>query len=311
MLLTTSEIKESDWQALRDVKQERGLKISVGLPARNESATVGRVLETVLACQMLVDEVMVFDSGSEDNTVAICRSYGLDVVADSDTATELAIPLARGKGWNLWSSIYHLTGDIVIWLDADIENIDRGFILGLVAPFLRHSQLKFVKGYYSRPKGGARVTELMARPLLNVFFPEAAGFVQPLAGEYAATRSFLEKAIFFSGYSIEVALLVQAVMDLSGSAVVQSCLGERIHSHQDIPALGRMSACILNTVLYFAERYGRLLLHVETPEYMTVFNAVSGNDAVFKPTVASVRDHILPTMASLDQYHARHQTVTG
>lgn len=292
----------ADISKLLLAKQARQVTISLALPTKNEETTVGKIIECALSCQPLVDEIKVFDSGSTDNTVGVCSDLGVEVVRDEDTARSLSIPLVRGKGWNLWSSVYHTTGDIVAWIDTDIENIHPRFILGIVAPFLTDHETIFTKGYYRRPKGDARVTEILARPFLNMLFPEAADFIQPLAGEYAGTRKFLERATFYSGYSVEVAMLLQAVMEYGSEHITQVFLDQRIHPLQDVPSLGRMAGSILYTLLHMAQHYKRLTLNADVGQQVKVFNAIIGNDQEISSEAVHVADTPLPRIIDLPNY---------
>jgi glucosyl-3-phosphoglycerate synthase len=155
-----------------------------------------------------------------------------------------------GKGEALWKGLAACSGDLVVFLDADLVDFDPTFVLGLLGPLLREPDVSFVKGMYDRPlrlageaspTGGGRVTELVARPLLNAFWPQLAGVVQPLAGEYAARRTVLEQVPFAGGYGVEVGLLVDLVELLGLDGMAQVDLGRRVHRHQDDGALGRMA----------------------------------------------------------------------
>jgi len=291
-----------DMGTLISLKQQRGVTISLALPVRNEEATVGRVIECARSCQPLVDEIIVLDSGSTDNTLAVCSQYDIKVIHDEDSSRIMSVPLARGKGWNLWSSLYFTSGDIIAWIDTDIENIHPRFILGIVAPFLCDQELVFTKGYYKRPKGDARVTEILARPFLNMLFPEAADFIQPLAGEYAGTRKFLEKAVFYSGYSVEVAILLQAVLEYGPDKIAQVFLDRRVHPLQDVPSLGRMAGNILYTLLHLAEHYERLSLKVDVGQTVKVFNATIGSEKGITSNTIDIADTPLPRMLDLSTY---------
>lgn len=295
----------ADMEQLLLLKQQKGITISLALPAKNEEATVGRVIECALSCQPLIDEIKVFDSGSTDNTAKVCSSFNVDVIKDEHVSEELSVPLVRGKGWNLWSSVYFTKGDVVAWIDTDIENIHPRFILGIVAPFLMDPEVIFTKGYYRRPKGDARVTEILARPFINMLFPEAADFIQPLAGEYAGTRAFLEQATFYSGYSVEVAILLQAVLEYGPEYITQVFLDQRIHPLQDVPSLGKMAGNILHTLLYMAQRYERLTLNVDPGQQVQVFNAVIGGGDEITSSLIDVADTILPRMIDLPSYQQR------
>jgi glucosyl-3-phosphoglycerate synthase len=237
-------------------KQASGSTVSVVLPALNEEATVGAIVDALRADLVekhaLVDELIVIDSGSSDRTTEVARGAGATVVHRDAILPRL--PAVRGKGEVLWRSLLVGTGDLVVFVDADLERFRPEIVVGLLAPLLADDSVELVKGLYDRPlaagqsvlpAGGGRVTELVARPLLNLHWPELAGVVQPLAGEYAARRSLLEQLPFPCGYGVEIALLIDT-LTLSGlDAIAQVDLGTRHHRHQDDAALGRMAAQVL------------------------------------------------------------------
>ncbi len=241
-------------------KERNGLRISVVLPASNEEPTVGEIVRRVRRSLMgkhpLVDELVVIDSDSADATATVARAAGASVISVHD----VLVSHGRwpGKGDALWKSLFVTTGDIVVFLDADLIDFDPSFVTGLVGPLLTDPDVGYVKGLYDRPlqtlhgmvpDGGGRVTELIARPLLNAVWPQLAGFVQPLSGEYAGRRRLLEAVPFASGYGVEIGLLID-LLDLAGlDALAQIDLGVRRHSHQAEPALGRMAGQILQTAL--------------------------------------------------------------
>jgi glucosyl-3-phosphoglycerate synthase len=254
-----------DLDALLRAKRRGQHRVSVVLPARDEEATVGRLVgdlhEHWVRRTPLVDELLVVDSDSTDATAAVARAAGADVVATGDV---LPCHGSRpGKGEALWKSLAATTGDLVVFLDADLLGDVPHFVPGLLAPLLTDPQVDYVKGCYTRPlevdgssvpAGGGRVTELTARPLLNALWPELAGFVQPLGGEYAGRRSALERVPFVSGYGVEVGLLVD-LLELCGLAgLAQVDLGVRRHTPQDQEALGRMAGQVVSTVLARAGR---------------------------------------------------------
>jgi glucosyl-3-phosphoglycerate synthase len=237
-------------------KQARGLGISVCLPARNEEATVGHIVATIRRTLMelvpLVDEVVVIDDRSTDATAEAAawegaRVFGVDEVLPG-------APRGSGKGNALWTSLYAAEGDLVCWLDADVRNFGSHFVTGLLAPLVNDPDVAFVKGYYRRPlhaepTGGGRVTELMARPLLSVLFPELTGFIQPLGGEYAGRRDVLEAVPFVEGWGVEIGLLVDIVRQFGLGAVAQVDLGVREHRNRPLDELGAQATAILATAL--------------------------------------------------------------
>ncbi|NEK84233.1 glucosyl-3-phosphoglycerate synthase [Blastococcus saxobsidens] len=257
---TATSLADLDPVGLLRAKRRGGHRVSVVLPARNEEATVGRLVATVREHWMgrtpLVDELLVIDSDSTDATAAVARAAGADVVATTDVLPEHGT--RRGKGEALWKALAATTGDLVVFLDADLLGDVTHYVPGLLAPLLTDPQVRYVKGCYTRPlevegtvvpAGGGRVTELTARPLLNALWPELAGVVQPLGGEYAGRRSALEQVPFVSAYGVEVGLLVD-LLALGGlSSLAQVDLGVRRHTSQPVEALGEMAGQVLATVL--------------------------------------------------------------
>ncbi|WP_017238237.1 glucosyl-3-phosphoglycerate synthase [Streptomyces sp. SS] len=239
----------------RILAAKRNTKVSVVLPALNEEATVGDIVAVIRRELMseavpLVDELVVIDSGSTDRTAEVAAAAGARVVARD--AILPRIPAVPGKGEVLWRSLMVTTGDVVCFIDADLRDFSADFVSGIVGPLLTDPDVDFVKAMYDRPFGdtpgqGGRVTELVARPLLNLHWPQLAGFVQPLGGEYAARRSLLERLPFPVGYGVELGLLVDALHTVGLDALAQVDVGVRKHRHQDGQALGRMAAAIYRT----------------------------------------------------------------
>jgi len=262
----------ADVNALLALKQAQGVTISIGLPALNEEETIGKVIETLKTTLMdevpLVDEIVLIDSNSTDRTVEIAESFGIPVYKHPDILPEVGS--YRGKGEALWKSLHVLKGDIIVWVDTDITNIHPLFVYGLLGPLLRNPQVQYVKGFYQRPIkvgekvesfGGGRVTELVARPLLNLFYPELSGVIQPLSGEYAGRRAALEQVPFFSGYGVETALLIDMLDRFGLEAIAQTDLEVRIHYNQPLVDLSKMSFAILQVFISRLEnRYGVELL---------------------------------------------------
>ena len=253
--------RASDWSADLLGAHKAGTTVSVVLPALNEAATVGHLVNTIRRDLVdvplpLVDELVVLDSGSTDATAEVARAAGATVVHRDDVLPHL--PSVPGKGEALWRALAATSGDIVVFVDADLLAFESTFVSGLLGPLLTDDTVQLVKATYDRPLadgarvhpgGGGRVTELVARPLLNLHWPELAGFVQPLAGEYAARRSLLEQLPFPTGYGVEIGLLIDALQRVGLDAMAQVDLGERRHRHHDDQRLGRMAAEIWQTVL--------------------------------------------------------------
>lgn len=252
-------------------KRATGSRVSVVLPARDEEATVGTVAATFVRelghRHGLVDEVVVVDADSTDRTAEVARAAGARVVSQRQVLPEAGHEL--GKGEALWKGLAATDGDLVVFVDADIVDVDTRFVTGLLGPLLTDPAIDYVKATYDRPldvggqlrpTGGGRVTELLARPLLDAFWPELAWLAQPLSGEYAGRRGLLESLPFVRGYGVEVALLVDIVAAHGAEVIAQVDLGRRVHVHQELPALGRMAAEILHVTLDRLSRQGRLVL---------------------------------------------------
>lgn len=281
--------------------------VSVVLPALDEEATVGDIVAAIRRDLMapaapLVDELVVVDSGSTDGTAKAAAGAGARVVCRDDILPRL--PARPGKGEVLWRSLLATRGEIVCFVDADLRAFDSSFVSGIVGPLLTDPGVDLVKAMYDRPletggavvpAGGGRVTELVARPLLNLHWPRLAGFVQPLGGEYAARRSLLERLPFPVGYGVELAMLVDALELVGLDALAQVDVGVRHHRHQDGQALGRMAAAIYRTaqVRLAPGHTGRALL--------TQFER---GDAGFVPSTHPVDAEERPPMLGIPEYLA-------
>lgn len=303
-----------DTRALLGAKRRGGHRVSVVLPARNEAATVGTLVRELATHWMtgvpLVDELLVLDSDSTDDTASVARAAGADVVATADV-----LPLHGshpGKGEALWKSLAATTGDLMVFLDADLLGDVTHYVPGLLAQLLEDPRVGYVKGAYtrpltlageSRPTGGGRVTELTARPLINALWPELAGVVQPLGGEYAGRRSVLEQVPFVSGYGVDIALLID-LLGLCGLAgMAQVDLGTRAHSHQTDEALGAMAGQIVSTVL--ARAGGRL------PAPGALLTQFAHDGAGFVPTSIPVAVDERPPMITIAEYADRWSAGVG
>ncbi len=244
--------------ALADVvaaKAATDTSVSVCIPARDEAATVGAVVEaihrTLVVDHPLVDEIVVVDDHSTDATAELAAAAGARVV---DAATVLADHgEGHGKGEALWKSLHQSTGDLVVWVDGDIVDFDPAFVVGMAGPLLTDESIDFVKGHYHRPEhdgvGGGRVTELLARPLLSLYFPELAEVAQPLAGEYAGRRTLLEQLPFVVGYGVDVALLIDAVRCVGIERIAQVDLGVRHHRNRPLDDLGPQALAVGQAIL--------------------------------------------------------------
>jgi glucosyl-3-phosphoglycerate synthase len=285
-------------------KRASGTSVSVVLPALNEEETVGEIVAEIRRALMtervpLVDELVVIDSGSTDRTAEVARAAGARVVHRD--AILPRIPAVPGKGEVLWRSLLVTGGDIVCFVDADLKEFSADFVSGIVGPLLTDPGVDFVKAMYDRPLGsaagqGGRVTELVARPVLNLHWPLLAGFVQPLGGEYAARRSLLERLPFPVGYGVELGLLVDALHTVGLDALGQVDVGVRKHRHQDGQALGRMAAAIYRTAQLRLAR-GHLVRPV-----LTQFER---GEQGFEPRTHDVDTEERPPMTEIAEYAER------
>lgn len=240
-------------------------RISVVIPAKQVADTIEAVVSECVALREVgaIDEVVVIDADSTDGTGQLAAAAGAVVNDESELMPSFGEVL--GKGDAMWRSLSATTGDLVVFVDGDTEGFDRQFIVGLVGPLLADERLQLVKGAFSRPyvsgsmrveDAGGRVNELMARPLLNMFFPELAALRQPLAGEFAARRSALESLPFCTGYGTEIQLLVDTYKEFGLDAIAQCDLGERINRHQPLAALGPMAFAVARALLSRVDRLG-------------------------------------------------------
>lgn len=231
-------------------------RISVCIPARNEEATVGTIVGAIhehLASngRSIVDEILVIDDRSEDDTAAIARAAGATVVQVSDILPESGP--GRGKGNVLWKSVAACTGDLIVWIDADLTSFTPACVTGLVGPMLADPSIAMVKGFYERPEiggtGGGRTTELMARPLFATLFPHLTPIRQPLGGEYAARRDILERVPFSMGYGVETGLLIDIAALVGLDRLAQVDLGVRVHRNRPLDELSAQAMEILHVAL--------------------------------------------------------------
>jgi glucosyl-3-phosphoglycerate synthase len=264
----------ADLGRLLDLKEKQGLTISAILPTLNESATIGPIVRRARTELMekvpFLDELLVIDSDSEDDTREIAEAEGARVVRHPDVLSRYGS--YRGKGEALWKSLYETSGDLVVWSDTDIQDWHPRFLYGTVGPLLAEPRIGYVKAFYQRPiveggqlkeGGGGRVTELVARPLINLFFPELSGYIQPLSGEYAGRREHLERIPFFTGYAVEIGHLIDLVDRLGLNGLGQVDLDIRIHRNQELEGLSRMSFVILQAVMKRLEERRRARLFAE------------------------------------------------
>lgn len=305
----------SDLSYLMELKNKQGSTISLALPSLNEEGTVGKIISSVKNALMddvpLLDEIILMDSNSTDKTREIAEDLGIPVYIHQNLLPELGA--RAGKGEALWKSVLVTKGDIIAWIDTDIINIHPRFVYGIIGPLLLNRELQLVKGYYRRPLrvgekiqagGGGRVTELTARPLINLFYPELSGVIQPLSGEYAGRREALEKAIFFSGYGVETGLLIDVFENFGLRTLAQVDLLERIHKNQELVALSKMSFAIIQTILRKLEmRFERAFIE----DVNKSMKLIQSNRGGYFLEVEEIAELERPPMIDIPEYIRKHK----
>lgn len=279
-----------------------GTSVSVVIPAKSLATTIGGVVAPCVELRErgIVDEVIVIDAAvSGDGSAAAAEHAGATVFQEDALLPQLGPAL--GKGDALWRSLTAATGDVIVFVDGDTQGFDAGFVRGLAGPLLEDDGLRLVKGAYRRPftgdnglrvaDGGGRVSELAARPLLNIFFPELAALQQPLAGEFAARRETLEQMPFATGYGCEIQLLIDYYRRFGLDAIAQCDLGERVNPHQPLHDLGAMAHTVMRVLL---SRAGHLELDGE--QYAEFLNYAEGEPRL-RPAPLAER----PPLASLSE----------
>jgi glucosyl-3-phosphoglycerate synthase len=248
----------------------------------------------------------LIDSNSTDRTREVAADLGVPVFIHQQILPQYGV--RQGKGEALWKSLFVTHGDIVLWIDTDIVNIHPRFVYGLIGPLLFRPDLMFVKGFYLRPMrvgdtiqagGGGRVTELTARPLLNLFYPALSGLVQPLSGEYGGRRAALEQLPFSSGYGVEIGLLIDILQEYGLGAIGQVDLVQRIHHNQPLVALSKMSFAIIQTVFRRLDARDGLQRLANVNRSMKLIRHEASR---FFLEVAEIAERERPPMATLPEY---------
>lgn len=305
-----------DLRELVEAKERAGLTISLCIPTLNEEKTIGKEVvifrSELMQRYPLIDEIAVIDSGSTDKTLEIAANFGADTYLSGDILPDL--DQKRGKGENLWKAIYQLTGDIIVYIDADIKNIHPRFVYGLVGPLIQREEIKYVKAFYDRPlafsqgirpSGGGRVTEILIRPLFSLFFPELTAIIQPLSGEYAVRREVLERIPFPIGYGVETSHLIDVYTLYDLNAFAQTDLDQRVHRNQPTRSLGKMAFGILQTFLSRAEKLGVV---GELPDMSTVLRQFQVQDETFETVEYAIVEEERPPMETIPAYRTKFPT---
>jgi nucleotide-binding universal stress UspA family protein len=307
-----------DLGRLTALKEKQGVTVSLVLPTLNEAETIGPIVRrSIREMQQrypLLDEILVIDSASTDDTRKVAEDEGARVVQHPDVLTRYGS--FHGKGEALWKSLFETSGDIVVWADTDVRNWHHRMVYGTLGPLLVEPRLQYVKGYYQRPivqegvlkeGGGGRVTELVARPLINLFFPELSGLIQPLAGEYAGRRSLLEQLPFFTGYAVEIGHLIDAVDRAGLDGLGQVDLERRVHRNQELEGLSRMSFVILQAVMKRLEERRRVRLFAELGSTMKLPRSGRGRLSL---DVHELADYERPPMIRIPEYLEKRRAET-
>jgi len=301
------------------LKEKQGLTISAILPTLNESKTIGPIVRDARRELMerfpLIDELLVIDSDSDDDTREIAESEGARVVIHSQVLPRYGS--YRGKGEALWKSLYETSGDLIAWSDTDIVDWHPRFLYGTLGPLLLEPRIGYVKAYYQRPiveggvlkeGGGGRVTELVARPLINLFFPELSGYIQPLSGEYAGRREHLEQIPFFTGYAVEIGHLIDLAERIDLTGLGQVDLEVRVHRNQELEGLSKMSFVILQAVMKRLEERRRARLFAELGSSIKLPRSGPNRLSL---EVIDLADQERPPMIRIPEYAERRAAVAG
>lgn len=304
----------TDISRLVEEKKKKNISISLCLPTLNEEKTIAKEIvimkSELMTRHPLLDEIVVIDSGSKDNTLEIAKSFGADVYEASSILPNLE--KFKGKGENLWKALYVTKGDIIVYIDADIKNIHHRFVYGLIAPLLLFDRIKYTKAFYDRPiaigkskirpTGGGRVTELVIRPLFSLFFPELTQILQPLSGEYAGFREIFEKIPFPIGYGVETSMILDICEKWGLDVISQVDLERRIHRNQDTKALGKMAFVILKTFFNRIEKLELIDLKKDIFSEMIQYNLVKNK---IKPDKLKIEGFERPPMETIPEYREK------
>jgi len=309
----------ADLRRLVQLKEKQGVTVSLVLPTLNEEETVGAIVRKAVREMIgrvpLLDEILVIDSASTDRTREIAEAEGAKVIQHPDVLSRYGS--FKGKGEALWKSLFATSGDIIVWADTDVRNWHHRMVYGTLGPLLHEPRLQYVKGYYQRPivqegilkeGGGGRVTELVARPLINLFYPELSGMIQPLAGEYAGRRTLLEAIPFFTGYAVEIGHLIDAAERVGIEGLGQVDLERRIHRNQELEGLSRMSFVILQAVMKRLEERRKARLFAELGSTMKLPRSGRGRLSL---EVIELADQERPPMIRIPEYLERRRSAIG
>ncbi len=295
-------------------KHKKKITISLCLPTLNEEKTIGKeivIMKSELMTRYpLLDEIVVIDSGSTDDTVKIAESFDAKVYRADDILPNHE--KFKGKGENLWKGLYICEGDIIIYLDADIKNIHHRFAYGLLGPLLLNDGIKYTKAFYDRPiaigkskvrpTGGGRVTELVIRPMFSLFFPELTQILQPLSGEYAGYREIFERIPFPIGYGVETSMILDICEQWGLDVIAQVDLEKRVHRNQDTKALGRMSFVVIKTFLNRLQKLGIVEFKKDIFDQIIQYQLVKNE---LQPDILKMAGVERPPICELAEYQSK------
>jgi len=298
------------------VDSKKNQKITLAIPTLNEQKTIGKIIKKLKPLSdkyNLLDEIIVVDSGSTDNTRQEAVQAGAKFYLSENHLKEQGIH--RGKGENLWTSLYVSQGDIIAWIDADIKNIHPRFVYGILGPLLMNENISYSKSFYERPldisledgkkinarTGGGRVTEIGVKPDINWLFPNLVGFIQPLSGEYAGKRELLEQIPFFSGYAVEIGHLIDIDDRFGLETMAQVDLIKREHRNQDLDKLGKMAYGIKKAMIMKAEEQGKIVNKIGSNGLRRPTDNL-GTYTIFEESIENV---LRPPMIKLPEYRRK------
>jgi glucosyl-3-phosphoglycerate synthase len=292
----------SDVKKLARRKRELDLTVSLILPGRNVADTIGGIVEEVRTLNEeapLVEQVLVVDADSVDGTAEVAARSGAEVYSENELLSHYGG--AHGKGDAMWRSLSVARGNLVMFADSDTKDFKPQFVYGTLGPIIGVPGVRFVKGAFRRPfksnetvelDGGGRVTELTTKPLFNLFYPELAGFVQPLAGEFAADKELFSSIPFLTGYAVETGIMIDVFKKVGLGAMAQVDLGTRQNRHQPLFDLGRMSYSVLRAVARRMRQDGRLRQVRDPSMPHSLFQFSDYLHAVATPEGLKLREHV-------------------
>jgi glucosyl-3-phosphoglycerate synthase len=258
----------SDLDEMAQRKRKLGLTVSAILPCRNVAETVGSIIDEIHTLNErapLIDQILAVNADSADGTAQVALRHGAEVYPENELMSSYGG--VHGKGDAMWRSLSVAKGDLIMFIDADTKDFKAQLLYGILGPILYVEEVRFVKGAYRRPfkshesvevDGGGRVTELTAKPLFNLFYPELSGFVQPLAGEFVADRELFCSIPFLTGYAVEMGIMIDVLKRVGLGAMAQVDLGTRQNRHQPLRDLSRMSYAVLRAVARRLRQEGRI-----------------------------------------------------